>query len=160
MAVTSAGGYTLETNSSGEPSQIGLLGLSESNYLSPGGTLSPITIENYLVLPVPRDGLISSVAAYYIVTENRTLGEDAVVRAEVYTASPGSTTFTASGAAVSMSLPSSVTENSIMSSAQTVDPPVAVSAADMIAVIVSLSNSPTSGSASFVSCMNVSIAIT
>ena len=160
MTFTSAGGYSIESGSDGQPSKLGLLGLAASEYVEPGGTLSPITIESCVVQPLPRDGFINSVSAYYIVTENRSVGDDAVLKTEVYVAPAGSTTYTATGAAVSMTLPNSVTENSVMSNTQTIDPPIAVSASDTIAVLVSLSNSPSSGSSTFTSCMNASISVT
>lgn len=160
MALTSAGGYTLETNSSGEPSKIAMLGLYESDYLEPTLPISPITLESCYVLPFPRDGFINSVGVYCIVTESRSVGDGAVVTTEVYVAPSGSTTYTATGAAVSLSLPSSVTLNSVMSTAQPIDPPVAVNAGDTFAVLVSFSNDGSSGSSSFTSCMNATIAIT
>ena len=167
MTFTANGTADVRSGPNGYPGRITLLGTVNHSYTSETTppttfTMDPTASSSGMRMPqpMPRNGLVTAMSAYYLCTSTTTTGANSLMEVLLYVSETADNTFTATSVSASFNLPTSVSNGQYDTVTVTVDPPVAVSEGALILPVALLSNDASTGAVSLPIVLNVTLTIT
>ena len=164
VTFSSVGETDARSIASGAPGNPAVIGSASHSYvdtpLVPPTLVIPSNSLNTMgmAVPVPRDGFINSISAFYLCSSSPTIQTDTSLTVEIYASQLASNTFTATGVSVVMPLTPSITVGANMTMTTTLPTPVPVTESTLLVLVATLSGG--SGASVLPAYFNASLSIT
>ena len=166
LPFTSRSVVEAKSNQNGGPGIAAIIGTADLSYTNtdfvpPTLVLTPNeAVVLSMAVPIPRDGYISALSAFYTCYINSTVGDGAELTVEALISDPPSNTFTSTGIRVTFPLTSTLVIGDNMTMTTVANPPLFVNESTLLFLVIYLTTSAATGEASMSSYINATVAIT